>query len=142
MKKILGGIFISMLFVADVVVADCCPDPEGDCFPVDRFQIPIMAQLTEEGYFSQELDESVAQIIRQIKEKINESHEELEGDSKTVLENIRRLNKEYYIVEQDILHNQILINELQNIVTDAIASSAEAQKSKNSLDILKQRVEK
>jgi septation ring formation regulator EzrA len=138
MKKILGGIFIGMLFVADVVVADCCPTS----FCYDEATIPFMATNTQERYFSQDLDESVAKEIRKIKEKINESHDKLEGDSKTVLENIRKLNKEYYIVEQDILHNQILINELQNIVTDTIASSAEAQKSKNSLDILKQRVEK
>jgi hypothetical protein len=134
MRKIFGGIFIGMLFVADAVADGCCPTTI--CF--DEATIPAMALKTQEQYFSQDLDESVAKEIRKIKEKIKESHNKLEKDSKTVLENIRKLNKEYYILEQDILHNQVLINELQSILTDTIASSAEAQKSKNSLDILKQ----
>jgi uncharacterized protein YaaN involved in tellurite resistance len=136
MKKILGSIFMIVLFTINAKCCICC----GSSGCLDAATIPPMGTSTEEFFHG--LDEKVANQIDKIKEKINESHAELEKDSKTILENTRKLNRRYYIVSQDILHNQILINELQSLLTDAIASNAEAKKGKNALDVLKQGVEK
>jgi hypothetical protein len=126
MRKIFGVIAMVLLMYANSWAQSC----------LDMFIIPVSGELTKNAF--KLLDEATAQMIKQVKEKIKKSHDEFEKDSKTTLENTRRLNKEYYVLQQDILHNQILINELQSLLTDTIASSAEAQKSKNSLDILKQ----
>jgi hypothetical protein len=87
------------------------------------------------------LDQNTANTIKQIAQKMNEGHNEAEENSKTIAKNTRELNKQYYIIAQNILHNQILISELQNFVIDAIASSADAKSGKNRLDALKAELE-
>jgi hypothetical protein len=135
MRKNIFKIFIvSMLCgFSELSAQDTCT---VDLTCVDKIVLPFIMQAVIMEYKMLDMllaEETIGNIVK----KIDKSHNELEKDSKTILENTRRLNKEYYVVEQDILHNQILINELQSLLTDAIASSAEAEKSKNSLELLK-----
>jgi hypothetical protein len=131
-KNILKIFIISMLCGYTELLAYCYgvePCRGGEA-------MSMMANLVAADF--EILDKTLAEeTIKNITNKIKKSHNELEKDSKTILENTRKLNKEYYIIEQDILHNQILINELQSLLTDTIASSAEAKKSKNTLEMLK-----
>ncbi|MDR1285387.1 MAG: hypothetical protein LBJ88_04215 [Campylobacteraceae bacterium] len=125
MRNIINGIIIALL--ANIAAMASC---------VDAILITMQKESTEASF--EGLDESTAQIIKQVAGKINESHNELEDDSKTILENTRELDKLYYVLAQNILHNQAVIDELQNLIVDAITSSSDAEVAKNRLDALKQ----
>jgi septation ring formation regulator EzrA len=131
------------IFVAICAIFIFCEYAEAYCTCwccEDVAQIQIKGTKAVTNFLK--LDKEVAGKINDIKSKISDNHNTLEKDSKTLLENIRKLNRQYYIVEQNILHNQALINELQNIVIDTIATNGEVQKSKNNLELLKQEVSK
>lgn len=135
MKKTVFTLTVFLLFCSDLTAA--CYGYTG-C--EDMIQIEMYGQ-NAQGEFEQ-LDQEVAREIDKIKEKIKESHDELENDSKTILENTRKLNREFFVMEQNILHNQIIINDLQNLVIDAIGSSTEVKSGENSLEFLKKEFDK
>jgi hypothetical protein len=129
-------------FIAICMVFMMCEYAEAycSCFCCEDMASIMLKANQEVGNFKK-LDQETANEINKIKNEVKEKHDDVEEDSKTILENIRKLNRQYYIVEQNILHNQILINELQNIVIDAVSTSTEAKDGKNGLKILKRKLQ-
>jgi hypothetical protein len=115
MKKIV----ILLLFFSGLAVA-------GFCKPI-YIGVTRGPQLVQ--YFER-LDGQTAQAIQSIIRDIQRAHETIEKQNQETTEHIQELDRQYYLTEQEILFNQVVINKLHGVSVDSINNQAILQNSK------------
>jgi hypothetical protein len=115
MKKIIT----LLLFSVSLIVAFECDDP--------RVQATLGPNLVQ--YFNG-LDRQTAQAIQSIIRDIQRAHETIEKQNQETTEHMQELDKQYYLSEQEILFNQVVINKLHGVDIDSINNQAILQNSK------------
>jgi protein-disulfide isomerase-like protein with CxxC motif len=118
MKKAIPFLFIIVLSNLPA----SCVDPT-----VQAVRAPQLIQ-----YF-EGLDRQTAQAIQGIIRDINTAHETIEKQNKEQAEQIKELDKQYYLTEQEMLFNQVVINQLHAIAVDSINNEAILQNSKKTI---------
>lgn len=125
-----------LIFSSSFVYAATCPK---GC--LDIAEINSLRDTNVQNY--KDLDKELARFIRdEITKEIARGHLEIEEASRVVLINIEDLKERYLLLEKELLFNEVIINELNSILTDMIGENANLKTNKRSFEHLKRELSK